>query len=54
MIEKGGTDEMGKTLLLKRQALHAAVLEWEWNGEPLRFESPLPEDFAGFWQCLKE
>ncbi len=53
MIEKGWTDEMEKTLLLKRQALHATVLQWEWNGAPMRFESALPDDLAGFWQCLR-
>lgn len=48
---------LGGALLrvLPRQALHATRLEFRHpvSGEPLRFESPLPEDFARALQLLE-
>lgn len=40
---------------LGRQALHAAVLGFDHpvTGEPLEFESPFPEDLAGFLAALR-
>ncbi len=40
---------------LGRQALHAAVLAFQHpiSGEPLRFESPLPEDFSSLIKALR-
>ena len=40
---------------LGRQALHAATLGFEHpiTGEPVRFESPLPDDFATFLNALR-
>jgi 23S rRNA pseudouridine1911/1915/1917 synthase len=41
---------------LKRQALHAAVLGFRHpiSGEPMRFESPLPDDMARLQALLSE
>ncbi len=41
--------------LLRRQALHAATLEFAHpvSGRPLRFQSPLPDDFARALELLR-
>ncbi len=43
-IEQGWTSALEQTLLLNRQALHAAFLSWEFH----RWHSPLPADLASF------
>ncbi|MBI5310758.1 MAG: RluA family pseudouridine synthase, partial [Actinobacteria bacterium] len=42
-------------LRLPRQFLHAAVLEFDHpeTGEPLRFESPLPEDLLAALEAAR-
>ena len=52
--EQGLTDDDRARLRLDRHALHAAVLEvaHPHTGAPLRVESALPEDLAGFLDAL--
>jgi 23S rRNA pseudouridine1911/1915/1917 synthase len=52
-IRRDGSDE---TVLLSRQALHAARLEivHPSTGEPLEFEAPLPDDLATVLRELRE
>jgi len=42
------TGEMRRTLMLPRHALHAAVLEADWDGRRWRWECGLAEDLARF------
>ena len=46
----------GAARRLNRQALHAALLGFDHpvTGEPLRFETPLPEDMAGLLEAFEE
>jgi 23S rRNA pseudouridine1911/1915/1917 synthase len=48
------TDHDREALELPRQALHAHALELDHptTGDRVRFESPLPDDLAGFWNEL--
>jgi 23S rRNA pseudouridine1911/1915/1917 synthase len=48
------TEEDHALLEMPRHALHAAALALPhpMTGEPLRVESPLPEDMAAFWDAL--
>ncbi|MEL7256839.1 MAG: RluA family pseudouridine synthase [Pseudomonadota bacterium] len=50
-----GTDAFAATNAFLRQALHAAVLGFEHpvSGENLRFEAPLPADFAELLRILR-
>jgi 23S rRNA pseudouridine1911/1915/1917 synthase len=47
-IETGWTDELARSLLLPRHALHAVALSMEWQGTVRRWECPLPDDLAGW------
>ena len=47
-MEDALTEEMRRSLILPRHALHAAVLEADWQGRRLRWECGLPEDLARF------
>jgi 23S rRNA pseudouridine1911/1915/1917 synthase len=49
----GWTPELQRRLLLGRHALHAAGLEIVWNGVPVRWEAPLPDDMIKFGQGLE-
>jgi 23S rRNA pseudouridine1911/1915/1917 synthase len=51
-IDRGWTPEMAQRLLLKRQALHAASLAFNWNDGPVTVSVPLPPDLADFWANL--
>ncbi|MDR0534686.1 MAG: RNA pseudouridine synthase [Verrucomicrobiales bacterium] len=51
-IEKGWTEEMQQALLLKRHALHASSLAFDWNDEPFAISVPLPADLRAFWDNL--
>jgi 23S rRNA pseudouridine1911/1915/1917 synthase len=48
-------DQQAALAALGRQALHAAVLGFEHprTAEPLRFESPLPDDMARLLDALR-
>jgi 23S rRNA pseudouridine1911/1915/1917 synthase len=47
-IETDWTPSLEARLLLRRQALHASGLLFEFEGTEFRFESPLPADMVGF------
>jgi 23S rRNA pseudouridine1911/1915/1917 synthase len=47
-IEQGWTEEMEKSLLLPRHALHAAAIEFRLHEKPFRVQAPLPDDFERF------
>jgi 23S rRNA pseudouridine1911/1915/1917 synthase len=51
-IETGWTDELARSLLMPRHALHSAVMRVEpVGGEPaLEWRAPLPPDLAGWMQ----
>jgi 23S rRNA pseudouridine1911/1915/1917 synthase len=51
-IEKGWTEEMQRSLLLKRHALHASSLMFDWNDETFSVSVPLPVDLRNFWDDL--
>lgn len=46
----GWDDSMLEGLLLRRQALHAHRLAFEWKGESIEVTSPLPDDLRSFWE----
>ena len=43
-IAEGWTEEHQRVLGLQRHALHAHELHFTWNGEPLSFTAPVPDD----------
>jgi 23S rRNA pseudouridine1911/1915/1917 synthase len=47
-IEHGWTDEHQRLLGLPRHALHAHEMTLTWEGEPLTFTAPLPEDISAY------
>lgn len=47
-MARGWSPELAARLHLPRHALHAAVLALPWQGEPRRWECPLPDDLARF------
>jgi 23S rRNA pseudouridine1911/1915/1917 synthase len=49
-IETGWTPILEKELCLKRQALHAARIEFQFPGAPEVFQAPIPEDMENFCQ----
>ncbi len=49
-IQTGWSDDMEIRLVLPRHALHASGLGFEWEGEPVAWESALPADLAGIFQ----
>ena len=56
-LPKGASDELIATLRsFRRQALHAAKLGFTHpeSGEEMEFEAPLPEDFRGLLQALRD
>lgn len=44
----GWTPALQERLILPRHALHAAVLELEWNGERISWEAELPQEMEEF------
>jgi 23S rRNA pseudouridine1911/1915/1917 synthase len=48
MCEGRGFEEHMTVLRLNRHALHASVLEFNWNGDPIHVISPLPQDLEEF------
>ena len=56
-LPKGASETLATTLRrFRRQALHAAKLGFEHpeTGEPISLEAPLPADFAGLLDALRE
>ena len=56
-LPKGASEALAATLRrFRRQALHAAKLGFEHpdTGEPISLEAPLPADFAGLLDALRE
>ena len=56
-LPKGASERLAATLRrFRRQALHAAKLGFEHpdTGEPISLEAPLPADFAGLLDALRE
>jgi len=56
-LPKGAGEELIATLRrFRRQALHAAILAFEHpsSGEKMSLEAPLPDDFAGLLQSLRD
>jgi 23S rRNA pseudouridine1911/1915/1917 synthase len=56
-LPKGASEALATTLRrFRRQALHAAKLGFEHpdTGEPISLEAPLPADFAGLLDALRE
>lgn len=51
-IESGWSDSLLQELLLERQALHASCLSFDWEGERLSWEAPLPLDMENFSKGL--
>lgn len=51
-IDQGWTAEHESKLLLRRHALHASQLEFEWKGEPIRCSIPLAIDLQEWVQRL--
>ena len=47
-LETGWNRELSERLRLDRQALHARRMSFEWNGEKVVVQSPLPGELAGF------
>lgn len=47
-IEHGWTDELRKSLILERQALHGDSMSFEWDGARVRVTCELPEELAVF------
>lgn len=47
-IESGWTESLAQRLLLKRQALHCARIEFQLADGPLAFAAPLPGDLVAF------
>jgi len=47
-VEQGWTSRLEETLLMKRQALHAATFVLESEGRRLAFVAPLPPDMKSF------
>ena len=47
-LDQGWTQRLEERLILDRQALHAGWMEFEWEGERVRVESPFPEDLVAF------
>jgi len=50
-VETGWTDDMAKSLLLPRHALHSEMLKIDDDRAPLEWHAPLPPDMAGFIQA---
>lgn len=46
----GWDDSMLEGLLLRRQALHAHRLAFDWKDEHIEVISPLPDDLRSFWE----
>jgi 23S rRNA pseudouridine1911/1915/1917 synthase len=51
-IAEGWTEEHARVLGLKRHALHANEMSFEWNGELRTFTAPLPEDMQELADAL--
>jgi len=49
VVESGWHPSMIDQLYIRRQALHASYLEFEWQGKIVSFNSPLPDDLQKFW-----
>lgn len=49
-IENGWTPEMGESLLLPRQALHARELTFHFYDHERKFQAPFPKDMKSFCQ----
>ncbi|MDZ4816783.1 MAG: RluA family pseudouridine synthase [Verrucomicrobiota bacterium] len=49
-IRENMSEALRKDLLMDRHALHASRLNFEWDGELLTFESPLPADMCLFME----
>ncbi|NJK92986.1 MAG: RluA family pseudouridine synthase [Blastochloris sp.] len=52
-IEQGWTAGLAEKLLHPRQALHASQVEFDWKGNLVRVNCPLPEDLQEFWDGLR-
>jgi 23S rRNA pseudouridine1911/1915/1917 synthase len=52
-IQQGWTQEMERSLLLKRHALHASSLTFDWREENIAVHIPLPADLQKFWDDLQ-
>ncbi|MEM6884157.1 MAG: RluA family pseudouridine synthase [Verrucomicrobiota bacterium] len=53
VVEHGWSNDMLESLHLRRQALHASRLEFEWGGEVISIQSELPKDLQSFWDSCK-
>ncbi len=51
-IEKGILPEMKPSLGFPRQALHCHWMEFDWQGQKLRWVAPIPEEFLLFQQVF--
>lgn len=51
-IRTGWTSELEKKIWFSRHALHACSVSFDWEGAPVKVESPLPEDMEIFWNHL--
>lgn len=51
-VEGDLSEETAAGLILGRHALHAALLEVNWHGEPLSWRSDLPRDLARFSESI--
>jgi 23S rRNA pseudouridine1911/1915/1917 synthase len=49
-IETGWTPALEKELGMRRQALHAAQIEFQFPGAPEAFQAPVPQDMEVFCQ----
>jgi 23S rRNA pseudouridine1911/1915/1917 synthase len=49
LVENRLTEEQRARLLLPHHALHAVCLEFEWRGQPRRFQARPGPDFERFW-----
>ncbi|MEO0452751.1 MAG: RluA family pseudouridine synthase [Verrucomicrobiota bacterium] len=53
-IEDGWTARMESELWIRRQALHATALSFEWSGAEVRLAIPLAADLQEFWMGLDQ
>jgi len=54
VVEHGWSDGMLEHLHLRRQALHASFLEFEWQEKTISIQSPLPADLLEFWNACRK
>ncbi len=53
VVENGWSEDMKDRLYIRRQALHASNMEFQWQGTSISTHSSLPKDLLEFWNSCK-